>query len=469
MFALLTRPERCPRIPTVMSFFARMPTLARPLLLVLGGFALAMAALATFPGEGLAGSSADISESASISAAVEALGEAGILRGRDSSSLIPHDYVSRAQLAVFLARALGLGDAPTPSRFTDVDDSVWYAGAVGAMYRAGLITGTTSTTFAPDEYVSRQQAVAWIVESLDFAIASELLFARIFEYVGLPSVADKESVTDLRLSSIGAEEAWLGVFQDRSLIDPAYARSAANGYRLGIVDPSADGWFYPQLPLSWGDMVVMLDRAFAQPVFAQRECPLAVTPQASYPPLAFGSEGPLVWFIEHRLRSLNYRPGPIDGVYDERTRDAVLAFQKVERLARDGIAGRDVWERIFIAETPLPKLVEVGTRVEVDLARQVLFMITDNEVWKIVHVSTGQGGCTPTGQAKIFLKQPGWNSGHLGSMYYVSYFKPHYAIHGMPSVPAYPASHGCVRVPMWMAVELFYDLPMETRVDLYYK
>lgn len=29
------------------------------------------------------------------------------------------------------------------------------------------------------------------------------------------------------------------------------------------------------------------------------------------------------------------------------------------------------------------------------------------------------------------------------------------AIHGYPSVPAYPASHGCVRVPMWIAPSLF--------------
>ena len=95
-------------------------------------------------------------------------------------------------------------------------------------------------------------------------------------------------------------------------------------------------------------------------------------------------------------------------------------------------------------------------------------MITDNKVWKIVHVSTGRGG-TPTGPGEVILKQPGWNSGRLGSMYYVSYFRPHYAIHGMLSVRPYPASHGCVRVPIWMAVELFYELPIGTKVDIYYE
>jgi lipoprotein-anchoring transpeptidase ErfK/SrfK len=35
------------------------------------------------------------------------------------------------------------------------------------------------------------------------------------------------------------------------------------------------------------------------------------------------------------------------------------------------------------------------------------------------------------------------------------YFKGGFAIHGYPSVPAFPASHGCVRVPMWIAPSLF--------------
>ena len=34
-------------------------------------------------------------------------------------------------------------------------------------------------------------------------------------------------------------------------------------------------------------------------------------------------------------------------------------------------------------------------------------------------------------------------------------YKGGFAIHGYPSVPAYPASHGCVRIPMWIAPSLF--------------
>jgi len=142
-----------------------------------------------------------------------------------------------------------------------------------------------------------------------------------------------------------------------------------------------------------------------------------------------------------------YRPGEINGAYDQRTKDAVMAFQKVERLHRDGVAGEGFWERIFTAETPVPKLDGEGTRVEVDLTRQVLFMITDNEVWKIVHVSTGWGSGTPTGRGKVGTKQVGWNHCPVGWMYYVSYIMPHIAIHGMTSVPPSPRATGAYACP----------------------
>ena len=108
-------------------------------------------------------------------------------------------------------------------------------------------------------------------------------------------------------------------------------------------------------------------------------------------------------------------------------------------------------------------------RCEVDLKRQVLFMITDNKVWKVLHVSTGKKG-TITGHHTIGAKYEGWVRCVTleGKMYYPSYIVSKTAIHGYESVPSYPASHGCVRLPMWTAVELYYQLPKGTPVDVYY-
>ena len=43
----------------------------------------------------------------------------------------------------------------------------------------------------------------------------------------------------------------------------------------------------------------------------------------------------------------------------------------------------------------------------------------------------------------------------------------HYAIHGFPSVPTYPASHGCVRIPIWIADWLYQQSPVGERVYVY--
>jgi peptidoglycan hydrolase-like protein with peptidoglycan-binding domain len=252
------------------------------------------------------------------------------------------------------------------------------------------------------------------------------------------------------------------------MIGSEYARSVANAYRLGILDATSDGWLYPGMPLSWGDMAIMLDRALVRSSAVRPAYPAALPAVWNYPQKKVKSKGVLVWYLEYQLTALKYCPGTIDGVYDNHTRDAVMAFQKVERLKRNGVANDAVWGLLPLAKTPTPKLTDVGTRVEVDLTRQVLLMITDNQVWKIVHVSTGRLG-TRTGHFSIQNKYKGRVACVTldGEMYFPSYVVSRTAIHGYKSVPSYPASHGCIRVPMWMAEQLWYETPKGMTVDIY--
>ena len=95
---------------------------------------------------------------------------------------------------------------------------------------------------------------------------------------------------------------------------------------------------------------------------------------------------------------------------------------------------------------------------EIDLAKQVLYLVEDHKVSAVVPVSSGNGGTftnysgrrvravTPEGTFS-FYKQRNYNHvSYLGAMYKPYYFRGGYAIHGSPSVPAGPASHGCIRV-----------------------
>jgi hypothetical protein len=167
------------------------------------------------------------------------------------------------------------------------------------------------------------------------------------------------------------------------------------------------------------------------------------------PNLALGSRGPSVRVLEERLRELRYALQHVDGFYGLDTYQAVLTFQKVERLPWTGRVDARVWSRLRHTQAPRPRYG--GTHIEISKGRQFLLVVRGGRVTGAVHVSTGATGNTPLGRWRVYRKVPGWD----WVLWYPMYFLRGFAIHGYPSVPAYPASHGCVRVPMWIAPRLY--------------
>ncbi|HEX6185097.1 MAG TPA: L,D-transpeptidase family protein [Pyrinomonadaceae bacterium] len=178
---------------------------------------------------------------------------------------------------------------------------------------------------------------------------------------------------------------------------------------------------------------------------------------------------------ERRLGELGYWPGEADGIWDLLSRHALVAFQKVEGRERTGKLTRDELRALRDARPPQP--LEGGQpHVEIDIRRQVLFVVDGvGAVVKVLPVSTGseesyfdqgklQRAHTPRGRFSVGRKINGWRRSTLGLLYYPSYFSGGFAIHGSPSVPAYPASHGCVRIPMFAAKEFSEMVPVGTLV-----
>lgn len=182
---------------------------------------------------------------------------------------------------------------------------------------------------------------------------------------------------------------------------------------------------------------------------------------------------------EQRLRDLGYWAGAVDGNFDPAFRHALTAFQKVEGRRRTGILTSVELTALRIANRPTA-LHGTYFHVEIDLERQVLLVIDENGiVSRILPVSTGSGekyvdhgqvhrARTPTGTFKVLRKIDGWRLSSLGLLYYPSYIVNGIAIHGSPSIPAYPASHGCIRVPMFAAKKLSSLLPVGTEVEIYH-
>jgi peptidoglycan hydrolase-like protein with peptidoglycan-binding domain len=174
--------------------------------------------------------------------------------------------------------------------------------------------------------------------------------------------------------------------------------------------------------------------------------------------LKLDEEGPAVLAMQQRLVDLGYwmGGGDPDGQYGQLTRQAVMAFQKVEGLGRDGVAGPVTQARLATASRPTPR--GGGDGLEIDLDRQVLFVVRGGQVLYAINTSTGSGeaytsstggravAATPPGQYTIYRQLDGVREAPLGTLYRPKYFNGGLAVHGSGSIPAHPASHGCARV-----------------------
>ena len=187
---------------------------------------------------------------------------------------------------------------------------------------------------------------------------------------------------------------------------------------------------------------------------------------------------PKILALQQRLAELGYDVGTPDGKMGARTSYAVMAFQKVEGLGRDGQAGPEVEAALATASKPGP-MVPGGapTRIEIDVARQVLFHWVDGSLARILPVSTGSGehycvdgacdtAVTPGGSFRIGRKAEGLEVSPLGELWWPMYFNGGIAIHGSPSIPPYPASHGCIRIPMYAAPTFYDEVGPGTRVHV---
>ena len=65
-----------------------------------------------------------------------------------------------------------------------------------------------------------------------------------------------------------------------------------------------------------------------------------------YPLIKKGSRGVYVMVLQDALNYLGYNTGTIDGIFGINTRNAVIRFQRANRLSQDGIVGCSTWRAI---------------------------------------------------------------------------------------------------------------------------
>ena len=199
--------------------------------------------------------------------------------------------------------------------------------------------------------------------------------------------------------------------------------------------------------------------------------PPAAAPTPTRPPVDVAA-------VQRRLTELRYFGGKADGTTGAGTRSAVMAFQKVQGLTADGVVGPATTAALA---APVEPQLEGGPadRVEVDLTKQVLYVVEGGVVERVLPVSSGNGAryaqksggtaraLTPVGTFTIERRIVGERKADLGVLYDPQYFHRGWAIHGSDSVPAGPASHGCVRVTRADAKWLLGKIDVGTTVVLH--
>jgi hypothetical protein len=336
-----------------------------------------------------------------------------------------------------LATSLALALAPAAS--AQATGPIGQTGPTGAAGRAGTTgpTGPTGPTTQPP-------AAARIAVRLDSGLPDH---GRVYVAQG-----DRVTVRGTLKPFVAGQNVLVELFSNGKRV----ARATTNVHQGGV--------FSVKLPVRRsGSFGLWATHAATS---AQKRAKTARLGFTSLVPSAHvGSSGANVRVLQHALARLAYVT-PRGGRYDAATARAVLAFRKVNKMARTGSVNRTIFRMLLAGQGGYRlRYPNAGKHVEFDWSRQVLVLARGGVPERIYHASSGKPS-TPTvfGTFRFYRKSPGTNShGMVDS----SYFIGGYAIHGYSSVPSYAASHGCIRVPIPNARSIFDWVSLGDRIFVY--
>lgn len=110
----------------------------------------------------------------SYETAVEVLASLGIVKGKSNTSYAPEENLTRAEMATIILRTMNMeSGAKGNNVFEDVTSEHWAYDNISAAYQLGIINGVSAVSFAPDSFVSYEQAVKMIVSALGYSLQAE--------------------------------------------------------------------------------------------------------------------------------------------------------------------------------------------------------------------------------------------------------------------------------------------------------
>ena len=167
--------------------------LAMVLALVMSLSLMATAGAAQFP---------DVDDSNPYKTAIDVLDELKVFQGFEDGTFKPTDTLNRAQAAVLVYR-IATGDVENKyldnytymqqSKFNDLDGYNWAKGYINYCQNAGIVVGTSATTFNPGAPVTGYQLMVMLLRTLGYGKAGEFTDPKGWE-LQTASIAEREGI-----------------------------------------------------------------------------------------------------------------------------------------------------------------------------------------------------------------------------------------------------------------------------------
>lgn len=165
--------------------------------------------------------------------AIERMASLGIINGFADNTFKPNKNVTRAEFATLLIKTLGIsGTASEP--FTDVTTNDWFYYDVALAYKYNIINGKSTTLFAPNETITRQEMATMMVRAMN--------------------VKQTIQVKDINGT--------LKIFKDRNLIADWAKENVAIAVEQGLITGMGEGRFAPSDNATRAQAAMIMDRFY---------------------------------------------------------------------------------------------------------------------------------------------------------------------------------------------------------------
>lgn len=159
---------------------------------------------------------------------IEKWSEKEVLKGYEDGTFRPNGTVTRGELAAMIVRVFGLTDTSSAAKYTDVENTKWYAADIQKVSSAGIMNDYADGTFKPEAQATREEAAYAIAKAYQVATNDET-----------SSFTDQAQIADWAEAEIAALVAG------------------------GFLNGNPDGSFRPQATLTRAEAVTMVHKITA--------------------------------------------------------------------------------------------------------------------------------------------------------------------------------------------------------------